>query len=101
LLAANIVIGRAHGGSFGDAVSQRALTWAVLLFVMGFIFPRTNNMAHLGGFITGYVITRLLIGTVNRPEGPYLQLGAAVAALATVGAVVLSFITVSATLLRG
>lgn len=101
LLAANIVLGRHHGGSLGEAVSQRALMWAVLLFVLGFVMPRTNNLAHLGGFITGYVLTRVLVSSAHRAEGPILQLGALAAAVATVGSVIVSFVSVSALLIRG
>jgi rhomboid protease GluP len=101
LFGAHIVLGRHHGGSLGDAVSQRSLMWAALLFVMGFFFPHTNNMAHLGGFLTGYVMTRVLVGSADRPEGPIIQVTALLAALVTVGSVILSFVTVSAILMRG
>jgi rhomboid protease GluP len=101
LLAANIVLGRHHGGSLGEAVTQRALTWAVIMFVLGFVMPRTNNLAHLGGFVTGFVMTRILVSAAHRPEGPLVQMGALAAALATVAAVVISFVTVSAILIRG
>jgi rhomboid protease GluP len=93
LLAATVVYGRNHGGSFGDAVSQRALMWAVFLLVFGFMMPRVDNMAHLGGFAFGYLAARLFLPYADRKEGPLTQAGALLFAVATVAAVILSLVT--------
>jgi rhomboid protease GluP len=57
LLGALVYYGR-RGGS--TALGQQAWTWAVVLFVFGFIMPGIDNFAHLGGFLGGYGLSRLL-----------------------------------------
>jgi rhomboid protease GluP len=52
LLAALVVYGRRGGSSH---IGNQAITYAVIIFVMGFIMPGVDNAAHLGGFIGGYV----------------------------------------------
>jgi len=59
LLGALIYYGRARGGVFGQVLYPQILTWAVVLFLFGFIFPRIDNFAHLGGFVGGYLCGRV------------------------------------------
>jgi rhomboid protease GluP len=93
LLAATVVYGRHYGGSFGDAVSQRALMWAIFLAVFGFLMPRVDNLAHIGGFAFGFLAAKLFLPHAERREGPLTQMGALLLAVATVLAVVLSLVT--------
>jgi rhomboid protease GluP len=86
LLAALIVHGRRAGRS---TLSSQVLRWAGILFVMGFLFPGVNNLAHLGGFAAGWLIALLFKGGLTH-EGPLTTVAAIVAALASVGAVALS-----------
>lgn len=94
LLAATIVLAREHGGEWGAQVGRQALMWAGMLFVFGLVSPSTNNWAHGGGFVAGFVGMRVLLAQSRRSEGPIMQLAALVAALATLGAVIASFIVV-------
>jgi len=57
LLGALIYYGRRGGSSM---VTDQAKSWALALFVMGFIISGVDNWAHLGGFAGGYVISGLL-----------------------------------------
>jgi rhomboid protease GluP len=57
LLAALVLYGRRTGSS---VVGQQAKTWAIMLFVFGFIFRGTDNWAHLGGFAGGYAAAKFL-----------------------------------------
>jgi membrane associated rhomboid family serine protease len=57
LLGALIYYGRRGGSS---AVSSQAKSWALTLFVIGFIMPGVDNWAHLGGVAGGYVTSRIL-----------------------------------------
>jgi rhomboid protease GluP len=41
-------------------VCRQAKTWAITLFIFGFIFRGTDNWAHLGGFAGGYAAARFL-----------------------------------------
>ena len=36
------------------------MTYAVILFVFGFLMPNIDNYAHLGGFLGGYATARWL-----------------------------------------
>ena len=57
LLGALVLYGRRTGSSI---VGQQAKTWAITLFIFGFIFRGTDNWAHLGGFAGGYVAAKFL-----------------------------------------
>ncbi|MBN2319748.1 MAG: rhomboid family intramembrane serine protease [Acidobacteria bacterium] len=57
LLGALVVYGRRGGSS---RISGQAMTYAVILFVFGFIFPGIDNAAHLGGFLGGFAIAWIL-----------------------------------------
>lgn len=57
LLGALVVYGRRGGSSH---ITSQAFTYAVILFVFGFIMPGIDNYAHLGGFLGGYAAARFL-----------------------------------------
>ena len=86
LLAALIVHGRRSGRSL---LSSQILRWAGILFLMGFLFPGVNNLAHLGGFAAGWAIAYLFQGGTTH-EGPLTTVAAILAAVASVAAVLLS-----------
>jgi rhomboid protease GluP len=52
LLGALVAYGRRGGSSY---VSGQAMSYAAIMFVFGFIMPNTDNYAHLGGFLGGYL----------------------------------------------
>ncbi|MEE8278901.1 MAG: rhomboid family intramembrane serine protease, partial [Thermoanaerobaculia bacterium] len=39
---------------------RQAWTWAVMLFVVGFMMRGVDNYAHLGGFLGGYCMAKWL-----------------------------------------
>lgn len=57
LLGALVHYGRRSGSS---AVGSQAVYYAVVLFVFGFVAPGVDNYAHAGGFLGGYLASRLL-----------------------------------------
>ena len=57
LLGALVFYGRRTGSS---AVGDQAKSWAVMLFIFGFIMPGVDNWAHLGGFAGGYGTAKFL-----------------------------------------
>lgn len=57
LLGALIYYGRRSGHRM---VHQQMIQWAVILGVFGFVFPNVDNLAHLGGFLGGYLTARVL-----------------------------------------
>jgi rhomboid protease GluP len=57
LLGALVLYGRRGGSSH---VGGQAKSYAILLFVFGFVMPNIDNYAHLGGFLGGYAAARWL-----------------------------------------
>jgi rhomboid protease GluP len=57
LLGALVVYGRRGGSSH---ISGQAMTYAVIMFVFGFVMPGIDNYAHLGGFLGGYAMAHWL-----------------------------------------
>ena len=57
LLGALVVYGRRTGSRH---IGGQATSYALILFVFGFIMPHVDNFAHLGGFLGGYASARLL-----------------------------------------
>lgn len=57
LLGALVVYGRRGGSSH---ISNQAMTFAVIMFIFGFVMPGIDNFAHLGGFLGGYAAGLLL-----------------------------------------
>jgi rhomboid protease GluP len=63
LLAALVFYGRNVGSS---RIGNQAWTFAVILFIFGFLMPGVDNWAHLGGFLGGYAASEWL--NPQRPE---------------------------------
>jgi rhomboid protease GluP len=57
LLGALVLYGRRTGSSI---VGDQAKSWAIGLFIFGFIFRGVDNWAHLGGFAGGYAAAKIL-----------------------------------------
>lgn len=87
LLGALVSYGRSRGGAFGVAVMRQYGHWALILFILGFLMPGVNNLAHAGGFAGGYLAGALLGSRERKPEKPLDD----VAAAAVIGLTVLSF----------
>ncbi len=88
LLGALVYSGRRGVGS---SVSRQAQTYAVILFLFGFMMPRIDNWAHLGGFGGGFATAAFLNPLL--PERFNHLAAAAVCLVLTAGAIVLSFVT--------
>ena len=93
LFGAIIVYGRWHGGSMMAMMTRQVWQWAILLFILGFLMSGVNNFAHLGGFIGGWIASRLLVSGVNRGESRIAILFALVLLVFTALAFVLSIST--------
>jgi len=48
--------------------------WALLLFVLGFLMPGVNNVAHAGGFVGGFAAGLVLALAERRAETAFDQL---------------------------
>jgi rhomboid protease GluP len=94
LLGALVVYGRRGGSSH---IGGQAMTYAVILFVFGFVMPNIDNYAHLGGFLGGYAVSRWL--DPLRPE----RVDHLVAAIICIGLTALSILAsiLTAGIIRG
>lgn len=81
LFGALVFYGRKRGGYFGQAIFQQVGKWALILFVMGFLWPNVDNFAHAGGFVGGY-LSAMFLGfqeyTFERPWHRYTATGLAI-----------------------
>lgn len=69
LLSAMVWYGRRRGGFFGSAVLRQYGTWAIVLFVLGFLSGTSvNNWGHAGGLIGGFLAAWVFGPTHERPE---------------------------------
>jgi rhomboid protease GluP len=68
LLGALVSYGRSRGGTFGVAIVRQYGHWALILFILGFLMPAVNNLAHAGGFAGGYLAAAVLGSRERRPE---------------------------------
>jgi rhomboid protease GluP len=88
LLGALVIYGRRGGSSH---VGGQAMSYAVILFVFGFIMPGVDNYAHLGGFFGGYATARWL--DPLRPEKVNHLIAALFCIALTALAVIMSVLT--------
>jgi rhomboid protease GluP len=87
LLGALVLYGRRAGGG---ALGQQAWSWALILFVFGFLMPGIDNFAHLGGFLGGYGMAKAL--DPLRPEKADHLVAALIGLALSLGAIVWSVI---------
>lgn len=92
LLGALVFYGRSRGGHFGTAIYRQVGSWAIVLFLLGFMMPAVNNFAHAGGFIGGYLSAMILGYSEMKRENATHVLLALIALALTVVAFLLEFI---------
>jgi membrane associated rhomboid family serine protease len=77
LLGLLFVLGRVQGRDVpvgvAHAMRQYAITYAAMVIVFGFIVPNVDNIAHIGGFVTGALVG-LALPPLRRVGGRDLQL---------------------------
>jgi len=100
LLGAMIAFRQRRGGT-RDVLTQQFLMWAVILFAFGFFVPRIDNWAHLGGFVTGFLMGQRLHGVREKREGRNVQIAALVLLLLTLAGFVLSIVRILPAYLAG
>jgi rhomboid protease GluP len=93
LLGAMVRYGQSRGGVFGLAVFRQYGQWALVVFIMGFLMPGVNNLAHAGGFAGGYLAALLLGHAEHHPEPVLHRALAALAVALTALGFALSFWT--------
>ena len=88
LLGALVYYGRRGGSSM---VHREAMSYAVVLFVMGLIMPGVDNWAHGGGFLGGFLAGQWL--DPLKPERMDHFVGAAICMVVTALAIGASIVT--------
>jgi membrane associated rhomboid family serine protease len=77
LLGLLFVLGRVQGRDVpvgvAHAMRQYAITYAAMVIVFGFIVPNVDNVAHVGGFVTGALVG-VALPPLRRVGGRDLQL---------------------------
>lgn len=86
LVGARIAFGRRRGGAWGRQVSGQMWGFAGVGLVFGFLMPGINNLAHIGGFVTGYALGSVFPLAERRREGrPVLLLALGLLVLTVAG----------------
>ena len=93
LLGALVAYGQIRKDS---AANQDAWRLALVLFVFGLLTPQVDNWGHLGGFLGGYLISRVKGINPRKPEGTKQLYGAIACLLLTALSVLASLIHASA-----
>jgi rhomboid protease GluP len=83
LLGALVFYGKSRGGTFGLAIMRQYGHWALILFVLGFLMPGVDNLAHAGGFAGGFLAGATLGYLDRRPERTLDALAAVVVVVLT------------------
>jgi len=78
----------AYGRRGSSHISGQAMSYAVIMFIFGFLMPGIDNYAHLGGFVGGYV-TALLLDPL-KPEQMKHIVGAILCLALTVASILAS-----------
>ena len=89
LLGAMVAYGRRTGSHH---LRRQAWTYALYMIAFGFLWPRVDNWAHLGGFAGGFLAGLLL--APEKPERPGHTAAALVCLLLTVASIVASLVDV-------
>jgi rhomboid protease GluP len=61
LIGAAVYYGRDRGGLFGQTIYKQIGGWALGILIFGFVVPRVDNWAHIGGMVFG-ALAALLMG---------------------------------------
>lgn len=88
LLGAAVCYGHRTGSSHA---AQMGLQYALILGVLGFIMPGTDNYAHLGGFAGGY-LTGLILNPITRERVDHMMIALVLLAITFI-AIIASFVT--------
>ncbi len=87
LIGALVYYGRRSGSS---AIRQQAWSFAISVAIFGFLMRGVDNFAHIGGFIGGYLVARLL--DPLRPERGNHQAAALLCLVLTAASIAASLV---------
>ncbi len=61
LIGVLLAITYRRGGSHMQQLRSQVYRWIIYLVLWGFFFPGVDNMAHLGGGITGFILAKFMM----------------------------------------
>jgi rhomboid protease GluP len=76
LFGALLAYSRRHRSTLGDLASRQVLQWALILLIFGFMTPGVDNLAHLGGFASGFLLGQRLPSVDEKRPSRLEQLAA-------------------------
>ncbi len=91
LMGALVAYGRRRGDLLGAVMYRQLLLWALVILLMGMIMPGVNNVAHVSGFGTGFLLATFM--HAERPAGRVVRFLALGCSLLTVFCFFLAFLT--------
>jgi rhomboid protease GluP len=69
LVGATLVFGIRRGGQYGRALRSMMLRWTMYFLILGFLFPATDNFAHIGGLVAGAAFAAVVPSGLSRDTG--------------------------------
>lgn len=51
---------RSRPDAMNQYIARQLLQWSLIILVFGLVVPQVNNAAHVGGFVAGYLLARVL-----------------------------------------
>jgi rhomboid protease GluP len=84
LMGAILFYGKSRGGIYGQSIYRQVGTWALMIFLFGFLAPGINNWAHGGGLLSGALLGFLLGYQERRAERLFHKSLAGICLLLTV-----------------
>jgi rhomboid protease GluP len=69
LVGAALVFGYRRGGRYGVALRSLMIRWTLYFLILGFLFPATDNFAHIGGLVAGAGFAMLVPAGSSQDRG--------------------------------
>jgi len=98
LFGAIIYYGRDRGGVVGNELLRQLGVWVIIGFVYGLMVPHIDNLAHLGGFVGGYLGAMIMSYTEKHGETIWHNVLAIGLMVATVFAFILNLFLMSSSI---
>jgi rhomboid protease GluP len=84
LIGAILYYGLSRGGTYGRAIYTQVGSWALVIFLFGFLVPEINNWGHVGGFFAGAVLGFFLGYQERDRENLFHKIAAVVCVVLTI-----------------
>jgi rhomboid protease GluP len=100
LIGLLLAISTRHGGAAMQMIRGQLIRWVVYIFVLGIVFRGTDNAAHLGGLVAGFLLGKVLadrepVTPSERQRAQALGWLAALAVMASFAAILLPYLLAS------